>query len=228
MLLRSTLLVLLSLAAPAQQTPPPAAPPGQPPVRVNVINVCTPSPEEQKDVAAALGRISATPRFAADFEVARGRTSTPGSPASNWVRVRREFPGDAVFATVQYSFVMDEQGMLETLVFRAREPTDLVQIALEDKVTAGTPAAVLASDTPASRVRVERLGKPSRGIARCPEADQSAYEPLFAQASQVLARYRRAMAIERLVKAELARLETTHAVPAPAASKAKGKGTKEK
>src|SRR5438876_5245602 len=121
-LLRSALIVLLSLAAGAQQNPPPAAPPGQPPVRVNVVNVCTPSPEEQKDIAAALGRIPANPHFAADFEVARGRTSTPGSSASNWVRVRREFPGDAVFATVQYSFVMDDQGMLETLVFRVREP----------------------------------------------------------------------------------------------------------
>ena len=50
----------------AQQTPP---------VKVNVLNVCTPSTDEQKEIGAALAKIPNKPVFTPDFEVARGRSS---------------------------------------------------------------------------------------------------------------------------------------------------------
>src|SRR5437764_5434706 len=76
-----------------------------PPVRVNVLNVCTPSAEDQKQIAAALDRIPAKPKWGDDFEVARGRSSLAGGAvqleqagasapvSSDWARIRREFPG---------------------------------------------------------------------------------------------------------------------------------------
>src|ERR1700746_4197314 len=47
----------------------------QPPVKVNVLNVCAPSAEEQKEISAALARVPKQPLFSQDFEVARGRSS---------------------------------------------------------------------------------------------------------------------------------------------------------
>ena len=209
--------LLLPVLAFAQQKAPQAAPP----VQVNVVNVCTPTSEEQKDIADTLARIPARPAFAPDFEITRGRTVVPNAPVSNWVRMRREFGADAPFTSAQYAVTVDDKGIVETMVFRAREGSDLVQVSLEDKVTSGTPAAVLAADTPANRIRVERLGKPSRGLARCADADQSAYEPLFAKANEVLQRYRTAMRVASTAGAELARLGVANAVPAakPAATK---------
>jgi hypothetical protein len=131
-----------------------SVPQSAPPVRVNILNVCNPLADEQKEMAAGLVRVPRKPVFAADFEVARGRSSAPGSALSSWVRVRREFPAESPFSSVQYAFSVDEKGMVETLVFRLRDAADLVQIALEDKVSSGEPAAVLAADTPASRIRV--------------------------------------------------------------------------
>jgi hypothetical protein len=200
-------LLVVTLAA-AAQNPPPA----QPPVKVNVVNVCAPSPEEQKDIAAVLGRLPMQPRFAIDFAVTRGRTTAPDAPISNWVRLRREFAADAPFTAAQYSFSVDEKGMIEALMFRAREGSDLVQVVLEDKVTSGTPAALLSADTPATRIRVERLGKPNRGLARCPDSDQSTYQPLFDRASQVLRGYRKLLNVRSTVGAELAKLGVADAV----------------
>jgi hypothetical protein len=183
-------------------------------VRVNILNVCNPLADEQKEMAAGLVRVPRKPVFAADFEVARGRSSAPGSALSSWVRVRREFPAESPFSSVQYAFSVDEKGMVETLVFRLRDAADLVQIALEDKVSSGEPAAVLAADTPASRIRVERLGKTPRGLARCADTDQTAYEPLFATASDLLARYRKALDVRHTVGADLARLGVAGATAA--------------
>ena len=175
-------------------------------MRVNVVNVCTPNAEEQADIKSALAKIPSHIAFAIDFEVARGRTSSPDAPVSSWVRVRREFAPDLPFVTAQYSFTRDDKDMTETFVLRPRDASEIVQIALEDKVTSGTPAEVFAGDTPATRVRVERLGKASRGITRCSEVDQTAYDALFAQASAIMAHYRKAMGLRTLVPAELARL----------------------
>lgn len=194
------------------------APQATPPVQVNVINVCTPSPEEQKDIAAVMGRIPSNPAFSPDFEITRGRAASPppDSGLSNWVRMRREFGAGVPFTSVQYAVTVDAKGVAETLVFPAKAGGDLVQVALEDRVTSGTPASVLASDTPVNRIRVERLGKGSRGLARCENADQSAYEPLFAQAGDIMRRYRSILRVPATAGGELSRLGVANAVAAHA------------
>jgi hypothetical protein len=206
--------------APAQQK--------GPPVRVNVLNVCTPGAAEQKEIAAALGRIPLHPNWGSDFEVARGRTtlsqdaaaaltgkrsSSASGPLSDWVRIRRELRPPSAFANVLYSFSVDKQNMVETLVFPVRDPKDLLQVSLSETVSAvTTPAAALAAATPPDHIRLERFGKASVVLARCaggpdaPAVDQSAYEPLFRQAAGILATYRRALAVQRSVPEELARL----------------------
>jgi len=199
----------------------------QPPVKMNVLNVCTPSPQEQQEIASALKRIPRKASFTEDFEIDRGRSlpdqaATPlpvaanaqsGSESADWVRIRREFPGSSPFATVQYSFSRDGKSMVETLVFRIRDPKDVMQIALEDSASAVTnPATMLATDTPASRIKLERFGKSSVVLARCPGSegspppDQSAYEPLFRTASTIVARYRDLLAVRRTVPEEISRI----------------------
>ena len=201
----------------------------QPPVKVNVINVCAPTADEQKELSSALAKIPGKPAFAADFEVARGRsildpsTPIPGMQplppgavaAADWVRVRREFPGATLFSNVQYSFSVDSKNMVETLVLRLREPkpNDLMQISIEDSASAVVSATVmLSSSTPVSRVKLERFGKSSVVLARCsgeegnPATDQSAYEPIFHSASSIMERYRDALGARKLVPEELARL----------------------
>jgi hypothetical protein len=212
----------LGLAAAAQQA-------SQPQVKVNVLNVCSPSPQEQKEIASALARVPREPLFAADFEIDRGRSSLdvgpgflqPGSGSqtssdpgvANWVRIRREFSVQALFSTVQYSFSSDPKNMVETLVFRVREPKDLMQVSIEDSASAVTsPTTMLTTSTPASRVKLERFGKSSVVLARCsgseggPTPDQSAYEPLFQAASAVLSNYRGLLGARTTVPEELARL----------------------
>ncbi len=175
-------------------------------VQVNVINVCAPSDEEQKGIAAALQRLPRKPQFAPDFEVARGRSTFPDAPVSTWARIRREFLADSPFTSVQYSMSMDEKALIETMVFRLRDAKDLLSVTLEDRMSAvTTPAAALASDTPASRVKIERFGKNSLGLARCEQADQAAYQPLFDSASKVLAQYRSWLGAREVIPAELSR-----------------------
>jgi hypothetical protein len=200
----------------------------QPPqVKVNVLNVCAPSAEDQKELAAALAKVPSNPVFGADYEVARGHstldagTSIPGmqplpagaASAANWVRVRREFPASAPFSNVQYSFSADAANMVETLVLRVRDPKDLMEISIEDSASAVTSAAaMLTSNTPVSRVKLERFGKASVVLARCsggegsPAADQSAFEPIFHAASSIMSHYRDALAARRTVPQELTRL----------------------
>ena len=212
----------LCFAASAQQA-------SQPQVKVNVLNVCSPSAEEQHEIASALARIPKEPLFAADFEIDRGRSSLevgpgflqPGSGSqmssdpgvSNWVRIRREFSVQALFSTAQYSFSTDPKNMVETLVFRVRDPKDLMQVSIEDSASAVTsPATMLSTSTPASRIKLERFGKSSVVLARCsgaeggPPPDQSAYEPLFQSASAVLSNYRGLLGARTTVPEELARL----------------------
>jgi len=199
----------------------------QPPVKVNVINVCAPTADEQKELSSALAKVPGKPAFAADFEVARGRsildpsTPIPGMEplppgavaAADWVRVRREFPGATLFSNVQYSFSVDSKNMVETLVLRLREPKDLMQISIEDSASAVVSATVmLSSSTLVSRVKLERFGKSSVVLARCsgeegnPATDQSGYEPIFHSASSIMERYRDALGTRKLVPEELARL----------------------
>ncbi len=140
-MLQRFFLLLISIgavSAAAQQ-------PSQRQVKVNVLNVCSPSPEEKEAIVSALTRIPKQPLFSPDFEVDRGRTSLqegpgflqPGqsgqdssqSATATWVRIRREFSFQAMFSTVQYSFSQDAKTMMETLVFRVRDPKDLMQVS---------------------------------------------------------------------------------------------------
>src|ERR1044071_3025003 len=137
----------------------------KPQVKVNMLNVCTPSADDQKEIVAALGRIPKQPLFSQDFEVDRGRSTLDETPdflqggaqtvtssepsTSNWVRIRREFGVQAQFSTVQYSFSSDGKNMSETLTFRVRDPKDLMQVTIEDSASAvTTPAAMLGTNTP--------------------------------------------------------------------------------
>lgn len=192
-------------------------------VQINVIQVCLPSEASVAEMRAALEHISAKPRFTADLEIARGR-STLETGVARWVRVRREFGSDSPFSTAQYTMSVDDSGITETVVLRWRDPKDVVQVALESSVTAGDPAAVLASDTPASHISVERYGKAPLVVKRCPSADQRTSEPLFQSASALLAGYRKALGVRSFVPADLARMgvaqkKSSQGAPAPGKSK---------
>jgi hypothetical protein len=199
----------------------------QPPVKVNVLNVCAPSTDEQKELSSALAKVPDKPTFAPDYEVSRGRsTLDPSTPipgmqplppgavsAANYVRVRHEFPDATFFSNVQYSFSVDSKNMVETLVLRVRDPKDLMQISIEDSASAvASAAAMLSTSTPVSRVKLERFGKSSVALARCageegsPTTDQSAYEPIFHAASSIMERYRYALGARKMVPQELAHL----------------------
>jgi hypothetical protein len=203
-----TITLLLLATAAAQQATREAAS-AEPKMQLNFMNVCTPPVEEQKELAAALARIPAHPAFAVDMEVARGRSSMPEAPVSDWVRIRRDFPAHVPLMNVQYTFNVDEKAVTETLVFRVRDPRpgEILQISIDDSVTAGAPASVLAADTSAERVKLERYGKSSLALKRCPAMDQSVYEPLFRRASAALTEYRAALRVRQIVPADLARIQ---------------------
>jgi hypothetical protein len=221
-------IALASCICRAQEPSPP-----KPQVKVNVLNVCSPSPAEQQEISAALTRIPKRPSFSPDFEVDRGRSvldpnanpitgvaNTSGAAASSseqalaeFVRIRRDFPNHELFSTVQYSFSRDKEQMVETLVFRLREAKDLLEISIESSASSvTTAAAMLTAATPAGRIKLERFGKSSVVLARCsgsnggPAPDQSAYESLFASASSILSDYRGVLGARKLIPAELARI----------------------
>ena len=227
----SIILFGLACAGPvtAQQQPAEAPSSQEPQVKVNMLNVCTPSAEEQKEIAAALARVPRQPLFGTDFEVSRGRSTLTEMPAvlqmkapnhiagepsvASYVRIRREFSVQATFSSVQYSFSNDGQMMVETMVLHVRDPKDLIQVSLEDSASAvASPDAMLNSNTPVSRVRLERFGKSSVALARClaseagPAPDQTAYEPLFQSASEVLSNYRGLLKVKNIVPEELAKI----------------------
>ena len=238
-MLRNILIILVSIGlskpATAQQSSPPQ-------VKVNVLNVCSPSPEEQQEIASALARIPKQPLFSPDFEVDRGRSTLEERPdflkagesaqfssdsgTAEWVRIRREFSVQASFSTVQYSFSHDPKNMVETLIFHVRDPKDLMQVAIEDNASAvTTPASMLSTSTPASRIKLERFGKSSVVLARCPGAegspppDQTAYEPLFQSATAIVTNYRNLLAARNTVPAELARVSSVEATKAKPSTK---------
>ena len=207
-----------------------------------MLNVCSPSAEEQKEIAGALARVPRQPLFGTDFEVSRGRSTLTDMPSflqagssthfadeksvASYVRIRREFSVQALFSSVQYSFSNDGQNMVETLVLHVRDPKDLIQVSLEDSASSVTSsAAMLGSNTPASRVRLERFGKSSVALARClatesgPAPDQSAYEPLFQSASAIVANYRNLLRVRHTVPDELTRIGAEGTASAKPASK---------
>ena len=229
----------MAMAAPAfGQQPPGSA--QQPPVKVNVINVCAPSADERKELSSALTKVPGNPAFSKDHEVSRGHsTLDPSTPipgmqplppgavsAADYVRVRREFPAANLFSNVQYSFSVDSTNMVETLVLRVRDPKDLMEISIEDSAsTVASAATMLSTSTPVSRVKLERFGKSSVALARCsgaegnPATDQSAYEPIFRAASSIMERYRDALGARKMVPQELARLGAGTSAKSGTASK---------
>lgn len=223
---------MLSLAPLTAQQQPAAQQSTEPQVKVNVLNVCTPSAEEQKEIASALARIPKQPLFTTDFEITRGRSTLTDMPSfmpagtnghvagepsvASYVRMRREFSVQATFASVQYSFSDDGQNMIETLVLHVRDPKDLIEVSLEDTASSVAAAeAMLTSPAAASRVRLERFGKSSIALARCqaslegPAPDQTAYEPLFRGASEVLGNYRNLLGVKMMVPEELAKISAS-------------------
>jgi hypothetical protein len=118
--------------------------------------------------------------------------------------------------------------MVETLVFRVRDPKDLLQLSLEDSASAvTTAAAMLSSSTPVSRIKLERFGKSSIVLARCSSmetgqpVDQSKYEPLFSSATAALSGYRDHLGVRALVPEELTRISSGRMKPAAKAGAAK-------
>ncbi len=209
-----------------------------------MLNVCTPSEDEQKEIASALAKIPKQPLFSTDFEVSRGRSTLTDMPAmleagqaghvagepsvASYVRIRREFSIQAMFSSVQYSFSNDGVNMIETLVLHVRDPKDLIQVSLEDSASAVTsPQTMLSTNTPVMRVRLERFGKPSVALVRCegtaggPAPDQSKYEPLFHGATQVMADYRGLLAAKSTVPEELAKIKAEGQPKAPATGTSK-------
>ena len=107
--------------------------PAQPQVKVNVLNVCSPSAAEQQEIASALARVTKQPLFGVDFEVDRGRSSLavgPGflQPGSGSGPTRHRQLGAPAFfragAVLDRAVLVQRrsQAMVETLVFRVRDP----------------------------------------------------------------------------------------------------------
>lgn len=205
---------LLTLLAAAQQ---PAAAP-QTKIQVNFLNSCRPAPGDVEEMGRALARMKARPLFAADFEVSRGVTTlteaearAAGAPAgsgnttSTYVRIRKEFPENAVLTDAQYSLSVEGNSASEVLALHLRDSREVLQVLISDSVV-GSAAQVVKADTPPDRIRVERFGKASIVLARCGAVDQSAYEPLFQTAANILEEYRAAMAVKRVVPSEMAQL----------------------
>jgi len=161
--LKRPLTLLLAAFAFAQQEPKPEPPAGQPQVKMNYLNVCTPSAEEQAGIKGAMAAVPGKPAFIQDFEISRGLATLKDAPRSRFVRLRREFSPESPFLTAQYSISSDSTSTIETLVLRMRDPKDFYELSLQDQSSAGaaSPLMMLAVDTPVARVRVERLTKSS-------------------------------------------------------------------
>jgi hypothetical protein len=218
-------------------TAPTSKPSDQPQVRVNYLNVCSPTAADQQEIEAVLARISRKPVFAVDMEVSRGRSTlnpsdlvvNTGQPTqqnnavSRWVRIRHDFPDASPLTSTQYSFSVTEKNVSETFVVHFRDVKSVLQVSISDSVQGQEPAVVANNLTPADRIRIERFGKQSLVLARCPSVDQSTLEPLFGHATMLMNSYRRAFNTDDTIPAELARLGHASAKSpkkaSPAASK---------
>lgn len=193
----------------------------QPKIKMNYLNVCNPSADEQAALKTALAKVSGNPAFAADFEISRGQATLKDGPPSKFVRLRRDFNSQLPMMTAQYSMSIDEKATIEILVLRMRDPKEFLELSIEDRVSvsAASPVAVVTADTPAARIRIERLGKSSVVLARCEGADQSAYEPLFKQGSDLMARYRAALGLRTAFRSDIAWLSGSAKSGPPASSR---------
>lgn len=214
-LLQSCALAAALLGTSQAQPPQSASAATQPKIRVNFLNVCRPADADVQEMSRALAGLKEPPSFSADFEIARGVTTLSEAEAratgarshgpSLWVRIRHEFPDQVPLTDAQYSLSFGAGSTDELLVLHPRESKEVLQIMISDSVT-GSPLQAVQAKTPPDRIRVERFGKSSIVLARCPDADQSAYEPIFQTADEILNSYRTAMAIQTVVPAELAHL----------------------
>jgi hypothetical protein len=225
--------VFVAAAAFAQEAPKEPQKPEEkkPEVRVNVLNVCTPSEAEQQEIKAALAKIPARVTFLPDFEISRGRTTMENAAAARYLRLRRELDAKTGFSTAQYSISTDAEKTTETLVMKVASPKELFSISMEDHVTADAPATSLLSvDTPVSRISLERFGKPGLVLAHCENVDQSQYAPLFAEASKLFAAYRKSLGLRGAFRSDLAWLvsRSKQDAPKPAASKPEAKAEEKK
>src|SRR5215467_16046139 len=127
--------MLAIAAAQSQQPSTPQStapsPDGKPQVKVNYLNVCAPSTEEETIIKGALAAIQPKPVFSTDFEISRGRTSLKDAPDAKYVRLRRDFAAEAPLLTAQYSMSTGATNTIEILVLRARDPKDFLQVVLE-------------------------------------------------------------------------------------------------
>jgi len=94
---------------------------------------------------------------------------------------------------------------------------------------------MLATNTPVTRVRLERFGNPSVALVRClgveggPVPDQTVYEPLFRGASDVLSDYRGLLRVKSIVPEELAKISAdSKQKAAPPESKMRKPATQQK
>lgn len=228
--LKTVIAVLLLCGVAFSQTPSPAQSAKDkqeknaetPQVKINYLNVCTPSNDEQHVLDNALSMLPSKPAFGTEFEVARGRSTMPEEgpgavqasaptgppPVSTWVRIRREF-ASGLLMNVQYTFSHDDKTMTETLVFRVKSPKrdQPMQVSIQDALTAPNATQAIAANTPPDRVRVERFGGSSVVLARCPQADQKKYEPYFTRAKEVMTSYRRLLGVKETVPTDLARVK---------------------
>jgi hypothetical protein len=210
-------LLLLALAAPVVAQEQTTTNDQQPQVRINILNVCTPSDAEKQELTNALAHL---PKggFSQDYEIARGLSAMPDQPVATWVRIRREFPPASPYTSVQYTFSRDSEELLETLVFRIRDPKDVMQVSISDRVSGNaTPSTALSANTPPDHVKVERFGKASVALARCPNADQHTYEPIFQSANEVLAHYRQLLNTRTTVVRDLPAIPTKEVSTTPSA-----------
>lgn len=218
LVLIAPLCALLASPSLAQQSPSPPASSASPQIQVNFVNTCRPAQADLEAMGRALALVKGRPSFAADFEISRGRTTlteaearAAGAPAgsssapSTYVRIRKDFPESAALTDAQYSLSADGNSTSEVLALHLRDSREVLQILISGSVV-GTPAQVVKAGTPPDRIRVERFGKASIVLARCGTIDQSAFEPLFQAAANILAEYREGMAVKSVVPAELARL----------------------
>jgi hypothetical protein len=93
-----------------------------------------------------------------------------------------------------------------------------MQVSIEDSASSvTTPATMLATNTPASRIKLERFGKASVVLARCaasdagPAPDQNLYEPLFQSATAIVSNYRNLLGARHTVPDEMLRVRGMNA-----------------
>ena len=227
--LSSVCIAVPACAQVSEQTQPQAPAQGEqsPPVKINYLNVCTPSDSEKDEIAATLARVPNQPKLVTDFEIARGQSSLENAESARYVRLRREFPADSKFSTVQYSISNNGRNTTETLVLTGRDVRELRQISIEDSISSGTATVetLLSVDTPASRIKVERFGKSSLGLSRCQGAEQSKYGSIFSTASSLMASYRKSLSLRGMLNAELRWLSAPRSSSTPAAARKRTEAT---